>query len=144
MLRAPHIWFPPVAGLLLCAGLLICAAVATARPGTFPAPRLIRVQGQPIPQGRGPGTAPYDPFAHGQAAPGAAAQAAEPPAPGFRITVPMCRRAAQANDPLARTAECAALLKAAEDQAKACRRAFEAGDDKAAMSEGCRQAAGFR
>ncbi len=56
----------------------------------------------------------------------------------------MCRRAEQANDPLAKTAECAALIKAADDQAKACRQAFEAGDDKAAMSEGCRQAAGFR
>jgi hypothetical protein len=99
---------------------------------------------QVIPQGRAPGTAPYDPFAHGQAAPEAAAQAPEPLAPGFRITVPMCRKAEQANDPLAKTAECTTLLKAADDQAKACRQAFEAGDDKAAMSEGCRQAAGFR
>ena len=78
------------------------------------------------------------------ATPQAATQAPDPPAPGFRITVPMCRRAEQANDPLAKTAECAALLKAADDQAKACQQAFEAGDDKAAMSEGCRQAAGFR
>jgi hypothetical protein len=98
---------------------------------------------QVIPQGRGPGTAPYDPFSHGQAAP-EATQAAEPPAPGFRITVPMCRKAEQANDPLAKTAECTTLLKAADDQAKACKQAFDAGDDKAAMSEGCRQAAGFR
>lgn len=103
---------------------------------------------QLIPQGRGPGTAPYDPFSRGQvagqAAPEASTQAPEPQAPGFHITVPMCRRAEQANDPLAKTAECTTLLKAAEDQAKACKQAFEAGDDKAAMSEGCRQAAGFR
>lgn len=144
MPKAPHIWFPPVAGLGLCAGFLICAAAATADPGAPPAPRLVHVQGPPIPQGRGPGTAPYDPFAHGQAARDASTQAAEPPAPGFHITVPMCRKAAAANDPLAKTPECAALLKAADDQAKACKRAFEAGDDKAAMSEGCRQAAGFR
>ena len=99
---------------------------------------------QLIPQGRGPGTAPYDPFPRAQPAPETSTQAPEPPAPGFRITVPMCRQAEQANDPLAKTAECTVLLKAADDQAKACRQAFEAGDDKAAMSEGCRQAAGFR
>jgi hypothetical protein len=144
MLKALHIWYPPVVGLLFCAGLLICGAVATADPGTPAAPRLIRVQGPVIPQGREPGTAPYDPFARGRTAPEAAAQAAEPAAPGFRITVPMCRRAVEVNDPLAKTSECTALLKAAEDQAKACRQAFDAGDDKAAMSEGCRQAAGFR
>ena len=99
---------------------------------------------QAIPQGRDPGTAPYDPFTPNHVAPAAPAPQAEPAAPGFRITVPMCRRAEQANDPLAKTSECASLLKAADDQAKACREAFEAGDDKAAMSEGCRQAAGFR
>ncbi|MGZ3280532.1 MAG: hypothetical protein ACXU8V_20630 [Caulobacteraceae bacterium] len=99
---------------------------------------------QVIPQGRGPGTAPYDPFTPDHVAPAAPAPPAEPAAPGFRITVPMCRRAEQASDPLAKTAECTALLKAADDQAKACRQAFEAGDDKAAMSDGCRQAAGFR
>jgi hypothetical protein len=141
MLKAIHIWFPPVAALLFGAGVLICAAAATADPGTPSAPRLIRVQGPAIPQGREPGAAPFDPFAHGQAAP---APPAEPAAPGFRITVPMCRQAEQANDPLARTAECVSLLKAADDQAKACKQAFDAGNDKAAMSQGCRQAAGFR
>jgi hypothetical protein len=144
MLKAPHIWLPPVAGLLFCAGLMLCAAAATADPGAAPAPGLIRVQGQAIPQGREPGTAPYDPFAHGQAAPAAPASEPEPQAPGFRITVPICRQAEQANDPLAKTEQCASLLKAAEDQAKACRQAFEAGDDKAAMSAACRQGAGFR
>ena len=100
---------------------------------------------QAIPPGREPGAAPYDPFAHGQAAATAApAPAARAPAPGFRITVPMCRRAAQAGDPLAKTPECTTLLKAADDQAKACRQAFEAGDDKAALSDACRQGAGFR
>ena len=99
---------------------------------------------QLIPQGRGPGTPTYDPFNHGQPSAEASTQAPEPEVSGFRITVPMCRRAEQANDPLAKTSECQTLIKAAEDQAKACKQAFEAGDDKAAMSEGCRQAAGFR
>ncbi|HEY4029387.1 MAG TPA: hypothetical protein VGM25_03515 [Caulobacteraceae bacterium] len=116
----------------LLAAVLICLLGAGAQAQT-----------QPIPQGREPGTAPYDPFAQGRAAP-AAAPDAEPATPGFRITVPMCRRAEQADDPLAWTAECATLLKAAEDQARACRQAFEKGDDKAAMSDACRQAAGFR
>ena len=35
-------------------------------------------------------------------------------------------------------------LLSAEDQAKACKQAFETGDDKAAMSAACRQGAGFR
>ncbi len=56
----------------------------------------------------------------------------------------MCRQAEKAGDPLAKTAECTALLEAAKDQAKACKQAFEAGDDKSAMSPACRQAAGFR
>lgn len=120
---------PPLAAVLLCA--LSVAAAAHAQTGAT------------VPQGREAGAAPYDPFAHGQATPVAPAPA-EPAASGFRITVPMCRKAEQANDPLARTTECAALLKAADDQAKACKQAFEDGDDKAALSEGCRQAAGFR
>jgi hypothetical protein len=99
---------------------------------------------QTIPQGRAPGAAPYDPFTPDHVAPAAPASEAPPAAPGFRITVPMCRQAEQANDPLAKTAECQTLIKAADDQAKACRQAFASGDDKAAMSEGCRQAAGFR
>jgi len=140
MIKASHIWLPPVAGLLFCAGVGLCAAVATADTGATPA--LIRVQGPVIPQGREAGTAPYDPFAGRTTA--APAPAAEPQTPGFRITVPLCRQAEQANDPLARTPECAALLNAAADQAKACRQAFDSGDDKAAMSAACRQAAGFR
>lgn len=64
--------------------------------------------------------------------------------PGFRLTVPVCRRAERMDDPLAKTAECAQLIGAAKDQAKACKQAFEDGDDKAALSPACRQAAGFR
>jgi hypothetical protein len=119
---------------LLLATVFLCAlGVAAAYAQT----------GAPLPQGREAGTAPYDPFAHGQAAQAAPAKAELAPS-GFRITVLMCRKAEQANDPLAKTPECASLLKAAEGQAKACRQAFENGDDKAALSEGCRQAAGFR
>ena len=58
----------------------------------------------PLPQGREAGTAPYDPFARGQAAPAPPATEAEPAPPGFRITVPLCRTAEQAGDPLAKTA----------------------------------------
>jgi hypothetical protein len=73
------------------------------------------------------------------------APAAAPPEPaGFRLTVPLCRRAERQNDPLAQTAECAQLLGAAKAQAETCKRAFETGDDKAVLSEGCRQAAKFR
>lgn len=106
----------------------------------FAAALLIRVAGPVVPPGREAGVQPYDPFARGQAA----QPEAEPKTPGFHITVPMCREAARQGDPLAQTTECAALLKAAEDQAKACKQAFEAGDDKSAMSAACRQAAGFR
>jgi hypothetical protein len=63
---------------------------------------------------------------------------------GFRLTVPLCREAERANDPLAKTPECVQLIQAARDQAKACKQAFEAGDDKLVMSAACRQAAGFR
>ena len=73
------------------------------------------------------------------------APAAAPPEPaGFRLTVPLCRRAASQNDPLAETPECVQMLGAAKDQAEICKRAFESGDDKAVLSEGCRQAARFR
>jgi hypothetical protein len=99
---------------------------------------------QAIPPGREAGTTPYDPFAGRKTAEAGSAMPAEPPPPRFRITVPMCRRAERANDPLALTPECSDLLKAAEDQAAACRQAFEAGDDKVVMSAACRQAAGFR
>lgn len=68
--------------------------------------------------------------------------AADPP--GFRLTVPVCRRAERLDDPLAKTPECVQLLQAARDQAEACKKAFEIGDDKAALSPACRQAAGFR
>ena len=116
----------------LLAAVLLCLLGAGAQAQTA----------GPIPQGREPGAAPYDPFASSR--PAQSPPAAAPAAPGFRITVPMCRQAEQANDPLAKTAECSSLLKAAEDQAKACRKAFEDGDDKSAMSDACRQAAGFR
>jgi len=116
----------------LLAAILLCLVGAGAQAQT-----------PSLPQGREPGAAPYDPFARGKPAP-VAPPAAEPATPGFRITVPLCRRAQQANDPLAKTVECETLLKAADDQARACQRAFEAGDDKAAMSAACRQAAGFR
>jgi hypothetical protein len=75
------------------------------------------------------------------------ARPADPPsaeAPGFRLTVPLCRRAERLDDPLAKTAECAQLIEAAKAQAAACKQAFEAGDDKSALSPACRQAAGFR
>jgi hypothetical protein len=72
------------------------------------------------------------------------AEAAPADPPGFRLTVPLCRRAERLNDPLAKTAECAQLIEAAKAQAEACRQAFEHGDDKSALSPACRQAAGFR
>lgn len=78
--------------------------------------------------------------------PGAKPADAPAPAeePGFRLTVPLCRRAERLNDPLAKTPECTQLIAAAKDQAKACKQAFETGDDKSALSPACRQAAGFR
>jgi hypothetical protein len=123
----PVVMTKPLAALLCCLAGLAPGAVAQA-------------QSAPIPMNREPGSPPFDPFA-GRVAP---AEPAEPAQPGFRITVPMCRRAAQADDPLARTAECTALLKAAEDQARACRAAFDNGDDEKVLSPACRQAAGFR
>ena len=128
MSKPPPFWLSPAAALLI--GAVGVDARAQAQ--------------SPLPQGREPGSAPYDPFAQGQTAPPAPAPAAELPAPGFRITVPLCRRAQRTGDPLAKTTECESLLKAAEDQAKACRQAFDAGDDRAALSAACRQAAGFR
>jgi hypothetical protein len=101
-------------------------------------------QGQVIPPGREAGAQPYDPFPHDKAADEERGMPSMPPPPAFRITVPLCRQAEKADDPLAKTPECEFLLKAAEDQAKACQQAFEDGDDKAAMSAACRQAAGFR
>jgi hypothetical protein len=118
---------PPFAAFLCC---LVCLAP----------PAAAVAQSAPIPMNREPGSPPYDPFA-GRVAP---AEPAEPAQPGFRITVPMCRRAEQANDPLAKTSECATLLKAAEDQARACKTAFDNGDDEKVLSPACRQAAGFR
>lgn len=64
--------------------------------------------------------------------------------PGFRITLPVCRRAAVMNDPLADTAECREILQTAKDQARLCAKAFEDGDDKIVMSAACRQAARLR
>jgi hypothetical protein len=75
------------------------------------------------------------------------AKPADPPSadtPGFRLTVPLCRRAERLNDPLAKTGECVELIEAAKAQAAACKQAFENGDDKSALSPACRQAAGFR
>ena len=115
------------------------AAVLCCLLGLAPAAG-VHAQPAPIPMNREPGTAPYDPFA-GRVVP---ASPAEPSQPGFRITVPLCRQAEQANDPLAKTPECTTLLKAAEDQAKACKQAFENGDDDKVLSPACRQAAGFR
>lgn len=83
----------------------------------------------------------YDDPRYAQSAPVAPAPAE---ASGFRLTVPLCRRAEREGDPLAKTPECMQLIEAAKAQAKACRQAFEAGDDKAALSPACRQAAGFR
>jgi hypothetical protein len=65
-----------------------------------------------------------------------------PPEPsGFRLTVPMCRRAARMGDPLADTQECQGMLQAARIQAEACARAYEVGDDQVVLSAACRQAA---
>jgi hypothetical protein len=84
-------------------------------------------------------------------APTPSAQPAPPPTgdptvdpPGFRLTVPVCQRAERQDDPLAKTPECLHLLQAARDQAEACRKGFENGDDRVALSPTCRQAAGFR
>ncbi len=68
-----------------------------------------------------------------------------PPEPaGFRITVPMCRRAERMGDPLADTGECQGMLRAAQMQARMCARAFEDGDDEVVFSPACRQAAMVR
>jgi hypothetical protein len=123
---------PPLAALLVLTVAGLGPAMAA------------RAQGQLVPPGREAGAKPYDPFARGKPADAESAKPAEPPVPAFRITVPLCRKAQQAHDPLAETPECAFLLKAAEDQAKACRQAFDDGDDKVVMSAACRQAAGFR
>lgn len=64
--------------------------------------------------------------------------------PGFRITLPVCQRAAGMNDPLADTGECREILRAARDQARLCAKAFQDGDDKIVMSAACRQAARLR
>jgi hypothetical protein len=63
---------------------------------------------------------------------------------GFRITLPVCRRAAGMNDPLADTQECREILQTAKDQSRLCAKAFEEGDDKIVMSAACRQAARLR
>jgi hypothetical protein len=64
--------------------------------------------------------------------------------PGFRITLPVCRRAAGMNDPLADSDECREILDTARQQARLCAEAFEEGDDEIVMSRACRQAARFR
>ncbi len=106
------------------------------RPPAHPAHR------RPRPS-RAPVAAPHRDLYDAQPARPATAPTAPEPA-GFRLTVPLCRRAESQNDPLAKTPECAQLIAAAKDQAEACRQAFETGDDKAALSPACRQAASFR
>jgi hypothetical protein len=69
---------------------------------------------------------------------------AAPEPAGFRLTVPMCRRAARVGDPLADTQECQGMLQAARIQAEACQRAYEVGDDSVVLSAACRQAAMVR
>jgi hypothetical protein len=110
-------------------------------PQAQAAPRRLAVQRAATPAASPASEPRYDLYGREpvQAQPEAAA---EPP--GFHITVPLCRSAERQSDPLARTPECAALLKAAEQQARDCARAFEEGDDKAVLSPDCRQAASFR
>ena len=69
---------------------------------------------------------------------------AAPEPAGFRLTVPMCRRAARMGDPLADAQECQGMLQAARIQAEACARAYEVGDDSVVLSAACRQAAMVR
>jgi hypothetical protein len=66
---------------------------------------------------------------------------AEPEAAGFRLTVPICRRAERQDDPLADTAECRDILQAARATAQRCAQAYEEGDDRVVLSPACRQAA---
>jgi hypothetical protein len=142
--RAQYAQVPFRRGSTIFAGMTKpLAALVGCLLGLAPA-AAAHAQAAPIPMNREPGSPPYDPFAQGRSAQADPARPAEPSQPGFRITVPLCRRAEQAGDPLAKTDECTALLKAADDQAKACREAFETGDDKAVLSAACRQAAGFR
>lgn len=63
---------------------------------------------------------------------------------GFRITVPMCRRAARLGDPLAGTDECQGMLRAARIQEQMCARAYQDEDDEVVFSPACRQAAMVR
>ena len=118
----------PRAPIALGAALFALAATGVSAAGRHPAP-----SAPPVVE-------PHHDLYDGQPPP----PAATPDPPGFRITVPLCRRAEQMNDPLAKTPECAQLIDAAKSQAEACKQAFETGDDKAVLSEGCRQAAGFR
>jgi hypothetical protein len=66
---------------------------------------------------------------------------AAPEPSGFRLTVPLCRRAARQGDPLADTQECQGMLQAARVQGEACARAYAVGDDSVVLSTACRQAA---
>lgn len=63
---------------------------------------------------------------------------------GFRVTVPVCRRAAQQGDPLGDTPQCREMLDAAREQQRRCEQAWEEVDDRVVMSAACRQAARFR
>jgi hypothetical protein len=60
---------------------------------------------------------------------------------GFRLTVPICRRAERQGDPLADTPECQDMLQQARAITRMCARAYAEGDDAVAMSPACRQAA---
>ena len=66
---------------------------------------------------------------------------AAPEPAGFRLTVPVCRRAERQDDPLADTAECRNILQAARATARMCAQAYDDGDDRVALSPACRQAA---
>ena len=117
---------PPQAAAEPLRTTLLRAARYSAPAGQAPSE-----QAQPTPLYRPAPTRPVD------------AEAADAE-PGFRITLPVCRRAAGMNDPLADTAECREILRTARDQARLCAKAFEDGDDKIVMSAACRQAARLR
>jgi hypothetical protein len=121
-------------------------AQASAPPSPQTAARRTAVQRATAPAAPRVSEPRYDLYDREPAKTDRARAAPEPAAeaPGFHITVPICRQAERQSDPLARTPECTALLKAAEQQARDCARAFEEGNDQAVLSPGCRQAAGFR
>jgi hypothetical protein len=112
----------PILSLLISAAL----AQAAADPPSQPSPNAGRYV-------EAPGYSPY--------APGDPRAPDAPEPSGFRLNAKICAAAARQSDPLAQTAECQGILQAARDQAETCKRAFETGDDRVAMSAACRQAA---